>query len=103
MDVNWDAFKFWLDFIVWIIAMAVAIAAWVRSGSNKNKETINEVQGDIHQLDKRIQAVEALAKAAPTHEDITQLREQTAELGSKLDGMRNTLNLIHQYMLNKKD
>ncbi|WP_420555195.1 hypothetical protein [Neptuniibacter marinus] len=103
MDVNWDAFKFWLDFIVWVIAMFVAIAAWVRSGSNKNKETIDQAQGDIHRLDKRIQAVETLAKAAPTHEDIARLREQTSELDSKLDGMQNTLNLIHQYLLNKKD
>jgi uncharacterized coiled-coil DUF342 family protein len=103
MDVNWDALKFWLDFIVWMIAMAVSIGAWIRSGSNKNKETINEVQDDIHQLDKRIQAVETLAKAAPTHEDIARLREQTSELDSKLDGMQNTLNLIHQYLLNKKD
>ncbi|MGH1460986.1 MAG: DUF2730 family protein [Neptuniibacter sp.] len=101
MDASWA--KFWFDVAVWIIAMGFAVSAWIRSGNKRNQASIHELQEELHRLDKRVQTVETLVKAAPTHEDITQLREQTAELDSKLDGMQNTLNLIHQYLLNKKD
>ncbi|MGI1669989.1 MAG: hypothetical protein K6L74_06635 [Neptuniibacter sp.] len=101
MDVDWA--KFWLDLFIWAVAMAIAIGAWIRSGNKRNQTSINGFQEELHLLDKRVQSVEALAKAAPTHNDITELREQTAELGSKLDGMQNTLDLIHGYLLNKKD
>lgn len=99
MEVNWDAAKFLLDFVVWLIAMALAIAAWIRSGSNKNKDSILEINQKLHGHDKRIQAVEDYTEDAPTHEDITKLRVETAALNAKLTEMHNTLNLIRSYLI----
>lgn len=102
-SVNWDAAKFWVDMFQFLFTLAVAIWVAIRTGQDKNRLAIEQMDERQDELEKRLQATEAHQEHAPTHEDITQLREQTAELGSTLGEMKNTLALIHQYLMHKKD
>lgn len=96
MDVfNWDAAKFWLDVIQWVITIVVGVALWIRTGRNQNRTAVTE-------LERRVLTIEEHLKHAPTHEDIAKLQSQYSALDSKLDRVTNTVDRIHDYLMNSK-
>lgn len=100
-NVNWDAAKFWLDVVQWIVLVAVVIAGWVRTGSSQNREVINVLDERLDALDKRVISAEERLNHAPTHEDIAKLQAQYSALESKLDGVALQVNRIADHLLNK--
>lgn len=103
MDVNWDAAKFWLDVAQWVLTIVLGIALWIKSGSKENKTVIAKQAESFKALQDRVVAVEEHIRHAPTHEDISKLRAQYSALDSKLDRVTNTVDRIHDYLMNKKD
>ena len=99
--MNWDAGKFWLDLAQWVVLIIVAVAGWVRTGSNKNSEVISSIDTRVDELDKRIISAEERLNHAPTHEDIAKLQAQYSALESKLDGVAHQVNRIADHLLNK--
>ena len=92
--VNWDAAKFWFDLFKWVIAIVVAIALWIRSGRDKNGEA-------LEQLERRVLTIEEHLKHAPTHEDISRVREEISGMKTALHTNTQVVQRIHDYLLNK--
>lgn len=94
--VDWDAAKFWLDLLKWLMAIVVAIVLWVRSGRNQNGQAVSK-------LERRVLTIEEHLKHAPTHEDIAKLREEVSGIQSALNANTTMVQRMHDYLLNKKD
>lgn len=99
MDVNWDAGKFLLELLQFVITVVVAIWAAVRFGQERNKSAIDTMDQRQDELERRILMTEKDLEHAATHDDIAKLQSQFSALDSKLTEMNNTLKLIHSYML----
>lgn len=104
MDViNWDAAKFWLDVGQWVVTIAIGIAVWIRTGRNQNRNAIDALDQQQDALERRVLTVENHLKHAPTHEDITKVREEIAGMQSALNTNTSMVQRVHDYLLNKKD
>lgn len=117
---NYDAWRFWLDFVQWFFIVGLAIWGWIDRGRKDNKSAIKE-QGQhlealeqrlitadkeqgkhLDKLDSRLTKAEEHLRHSPTHDDIAKLREEYAGLNSKVDRMAVTLDRIHDYLMNNK-
>jgi uncharacterized protein (DUF3084 family) len=102
MDVNWDAAKFWLDVLQWLFTIGIGVAVWIRTGRNQNRTDIQALDDRQDALERRVISAEENLKHAPTHEDIAKLQSQSSALDSKLDRVTNTVDRIHDYLMNNK-
>lgn len=93
--IDYARWKFWLDLLQWAITIGVMVFVWIDRGRKDNKA---EIEG----LQRRMIAAEEHIKRSPTHEDISRLREDYSGLNSKVDRMANTLDRIHDYLMNNK-
>jgi len=102
MDLDYGAWKFWLDFAQWLFTLALAVYLWLDRGRRDNRRDIQSIGRRQVDLDTRLQLLEEQLKRVPSHDDIARLREQYAGLESKLDRVTNTLDRIHDYLMNSK-
>lgn len=93
--IDYDRLKFWMDLLQWAFTIAVMIFVWIDRGRKDNRD---EIEG----LERRLIAAEEHLKRSPTHEDISRLREDYSGLNSKVDRVANTLDRIHDYLMNNK-
>lgn len=100
MDINWDQWKFWLDFVQWIAMLALSVWVFVDKGRSKNSQAIDSVAEHHADLDKRVVKLE---NEAATHKDIAKLTAKVAGLESTLTRLTVTTDRIHDYLLNNKE
>lgn len=101
---KWDftALKFWLDAGQWIATMLLAVWMWIDKRRRDNSDQIEVLKTNQGELSDRVIKMEAYISNAPDHEDIAALREQNAALQSKLDRVTDTLDRIHDYLMNNR-
>lgn len=101
-NVNWDAAKFWLDVLQWVLTILVAVAMWIRTGRSDNRAAIDGAYSKIREQDQRLSALEEAQRHAPTHQDITALREEVAGMQSTLNTNTQMIQRVHDYLLINK-
>lgn len=87
--------KFWLDVVQWVFTLGMMAVVWLDRGRKDNKVRMDA-------FERRLITAEEHLRHAPTHDDIAKLREQYSGLESKLDRVTNTLDRIHDYLMNSK-
>jgi len=92
MSVNYDAAKFWLEFILMLGMVANAVYTWIvtRQSANKREiEALKEVHaGRLTDLDHRALSLEAKIDALPGSHDFHNALQQM----TKMDGEIGVLN-----------
>lgn len=99
---DYAALRFWLALLQWLSTGALAVFVWIDRGRNANAEAITKLTDEQQHLESRLLTVEQALKHVPTHDDITRLSNQSAALSAKLDRVTNTLDRIHDYLMNRK-
>jgi hypothetical protein len=112
MDIDYGAWRFWWDFAQTLILAAIGIYTWLVNRTRVNSARIRELETDIDgRLDKhdeRLTRVEEMIKHGPTHTDLKRIHQRMDEaataissLAGEFKGVKGTLDLIHQYLLNE--
>mgnify|MGYP001774179264 CR=1 FL=1 len=101
-DPNYNALKFWLDVAQWVFTIGVMIFVWIDRGRSDNRNLIKQMADRQEMLERRLITAEEHLRHSPTHDDIAQLRSQFAGLDSKLDRVTNTVDRVHDYLMNNK-
>lgn len=99
---DYDAMKFWLDVIQWIFTIGVMIFVWIDRGRSDNRKLIQQQTERIESFERRLITAEEHLRHSPTHDDIAKLQSQFAALDSKLDRVTNTVDRVHDYLMNNK-
>ncbi len=99
--MDYNELKLWLDLAQWIATILLGLFVWIDKRRKDNTDKIDQLKLGQEKLNHRLVKVEVHARLAPTHEDITALREQNASTQSKLDRVTNTLDRIHDHLMNK--
>lgn len=102
VDSNFDAWRFWLDVFQWLFIVLLAAWGLIERGRKDNKIAIEVIATQVETLEHRVITAEEQLRHLPTHEDIADLRSKSSALGSKLDRVTNTLDRIHDYLMNNK-
>lgn len=102
MEPDYTAWKFWLDVAQWLVTLSLALFVWFDRGRRDNQGAIKELTQKMERIEHRVLKTEEQMLHIPTHDDIAQLRAQTAALESKLDGVGHTVDVIHDYLMNQK-
>lgn len=100
--VNWDAAKVLLDLLQWVVMLAIGIKVWISNGQNQNKKAISDINQQQQDLDKRVLAVEEHLRHAPTHEDISEVREEMSGIKANLHQNTEMLRRVHDYLMTGK-
>lgn len=104
---DYSALRFWFD--AGQYGLTLAIGAYVLLGSRFNAKT-REVKG-VHQevsiIAERVTKLETNMAHALSHEDlaavydrINDVAEEVAGLSGKMDGVKGTVEMIQEYLLN---
>lgn len=119
MDVNYTAWKFWLDIGHWIALIALAIWSYLRTKDNDNDNAVKSVALELATFIKasgkanedqnnRLTILEESIKHLPTDDEIKQISNDLSAMKSRMDGQSQLLarvehqtNLIHDHLLNK--
>lgn len=98
---NYDALKFWLDVAQWVFTIALMIFVWIDRGRSDNRNLIKQVAERQEVLERRLLTAEEQMRHLPTHDDFAKVQTQVAGLDSKLDRVTNTVDRVHDYLMNK--
>lgn len=117
MNVDYQAFGFWLDTAQWVSIVGVAVWGYLRGKDNENAKAIKAVAEQLQQLDEsfsrrhqedatRVTRLEERVQHMPTDDDLTVVAGQVKEVAARVEGMETLLrriehqtNLIHQHLL----
>ena len=99
---NYEAWRFWLDFVQWFFIVGLAVWGWIDRGRKDNKSDIKELTKHTEALERRLITAEEHLRHSPTHDDIAKLQSQYSALDSKLDRVTSTVDRIHDYLMNNK-
>lgn len=111
MEIDYTAWKFWLDVLQVVFTAAIGIYVWVSNRTAVNTKRIAKLEGDLDErLDEqevRLTRVEEALRHAPTHEDLKRIHARIDDVASgvslvsgKIGETTRTLTLIHEHLLN---
>jgi len=109
--VNYDAAKFWLDFVALLAAGGSALYTWLATRGRATDDRIDAMETALDvRLDdqeRRMIRVEEVLAATPTHQDLGRIRQRIDQIGQDLSALRgsaqestHTLRLIQEHLLN---
>lgn len=106
-ELNYDALRFWFDFIQLVAVVALAVYTYLVNRTKANNDAIKALDQQLTQVDKDLREVETVVKHMPTHGDLGQIHEKVNAIGSttneikgELGGINRTLSLINEHLLN---
>jgi len=81
---------------------------WITNRTKANGAAINRVETDLNEVVRRVDLLEQKVEAAPTHDDVDRIYRRIDDINGEMkqmhgeiSGSTSTLNLIHDYLLNK--
>lgn len=109
--LDYAALDFWWKVVLTLINLAIGVYLFWERHNNATTKRIDEMETRLDdRLDdhaNRLAKVEAQVEALPDHSDIGDLHERinaveraVNTMAGELTGIRTTLNLIHQHLLN---
>ncbi|OED43600.1 hypothetical protein ACH42_09825 [Endozoicomonas sp. (ex Bugula neritina AB1)] len=101
-ELDYGAARFWWDVIQTLAVFALFVWTLIDRKRQHNSEGIDELKASQKKLDRRVQRLEDTQAQLPTHHDLTAIKVQVVSLATKIEGMDNKLETIHQFLLNHK-
>jgi hypothetical protein len=108
-ELNYKALTFMLSVINTVAIVATIIYAHLMNKQKVNADAIEQTNENHTALNVRVIKVEKAIEHMPSHEDIAKLNRRVGEVAqevTKLQGttaqMNNSVQLIHNHLLNKK-
>lgn len=109
--MEYEAAKIWVDVGQFLITGAIGVYLWWERQSDSTRQRIDSLETDVDaRLDNqgmRLSRVEAKVDQLPSHEDIGDLHARINDvargmntMSGEMSGIKTTLNLIHQHLLN---
>ncbi len=110
-QINYGALDFWWKVGITLINLAIGLYLFWERHNDANKRRIDTMERDVDdRLDDhgaRLAKIEAKLDDMPSHEDIGHVHDRITRLGEdvklitgEMTGIKTTLNLIHQHLLN---
>lgn len=108
MDLNYPAWRFWLDVIEAVVIAALFVHTWVINRTKANRAAIDRVDERISGLSERMMLLERDVRHLPDHGDLAELHEKVNVIASslgkiegELSALVRNLSLIHQHLLDE--
>lgn len=112
--VDYKALSFWFHVMEVICIAGLGIYSWFSNRHKANADAIDHVEQSVTaklgSLNNRVLSVESELKHLPTHSDIGALYDRINRVGEsmstvegKLQQINNSLNLIHDHLLNNRN
>lgn len=86
---------------------ALGVWLYIERRGDKTNERVNDLGDKVESIDKDLTDIKAVLRMSPTHTDLSKLYEKinTVDtsintLAGEFNGLKNVLNLIHEYLLN---
>ncbi|GAA4650827.1 hypothetical protein GCM10023116_31100 [Kistimonas scapharcae] len=99
---DYDALRFWLDAIQWLVLVLLGVWAWVDRGRQGNRELIEQMAKDNQQLAARVHELETIQERMPTHKDMARVEREVSALTEQMTAHNNLLQTIHNYLLSER-
>lgn len=111
MENRWIEFSF--QVLQFILSAGVGFYVFMSGKNNVTNDRIGKLETHIEaKLDEhsdRISHLESDVRKSPTHQDIVKLHEKFSEMSSEIKGLKgefkgasNTLHLIHETLMGRK-
>lgn len=111
--MEYEGAKFWFDAAQTIMIAIIGIMNWLNNRQRITIATITKLEDSMdQQLDSqatRLTRVEQDLKHSPDHNDFKRVHQrldvlngELKELKGEFHSMKNTLTLIHQYLMDRK-
>lgn len=111
--MDYEAWRFWVDLSQFVLTGALGIYLWLVNRTRVNAERIRQLEDDIDNrvdaIDQRVTRLEATGEHAPTHDDLGKIHNRIDEctkgvssLEGKFQKANETLNTIHEFLLNRR-
>jgi hypothetical protein len=113
LKMNYEASKFWFDMLQTLLITGVGIMSWLFNRQRITTAMIARLEENIDgRLDsqlERLTRVEQDLIHVPDHNDFKRVHQRLdvlngefKEIKGELNGVKTTLNLIHQHLLTKQ-
>lgn len=107
VPTDYAAWRFWFDVGQYVVTLAVAIFVWILNRTNAKSAEVGQLRDSMTTMERRVTRLETGADHALTHEDlgavyerINDVGEQVAEVSGSVKGMKGTLDMIQEHLLN---
>lgn len=104
MASNWAQWQFWLAVAVAIENAAVGVYVWISNKDKARSKDIKEIRTDLQKIQTRVTKLEA---GSISHGDLSKVYHRINDVGNDvsglngaIDGLRESVGLIHQHLLN---
>ena len=109
--INYSALDFWWKVAITLLNLAIGLYLFWERHNDANKRRIDTMEDDmdtrLENHGARLANIEAKLGDMPSHEDIGHVHDRITRLGEdvklitgEMSGIKTTLNLIHQHLLN---
>jgi len=113
-ETDYKALTFYLHVFEFICIGVVGVYTWLVNRHKANADAIGDLgkalRTEMNELDDRVIRVEKSIEHLPTHKDIEQLNRRIDDVAQevrKLEGtlvqVNNSVQMIHQHLLNAKE
>lgn len=106
MEVDYGAWRFWLDLLQLAGVIAIGVYTWVVNRTKANRDSIEHVDATVGKLNDRVTVIENEIKHLPgepevgrIHNRIDQVGQGVRHIEGEMKQMNATLHLIQQYLL----
>lgn len=108
MDLNYPAWRFWLDVVEAFVIAALFVHTWIINRTKANRAAIDRVDVRVSELTERVTLLERDVRHLPDHDDLAELHEKVNVIASslgkiegELSALVRNLSLIHQHLLDE--
>lgn len=96
MWFDWSKLNAFLSVIALGISSAGVVYTWLTRGSRKNTQAIAELRTNLRHQENRLERVEARLDALPNREDLHQLDKKIEAMDARFEGFENTLKAVQR-------
>lgn len=102
--IDYSAWKFWFDLAQYLITIAVALYVWISRRDTARKEDMKSVNEAVVCMGDRVTKLETGAVSkddlGAVYNRINQVGNQVSELTGTVRGIKNSVGMIQEYLLN---
>lgn len=119
--MDYAAWRFWLDIAQWALTGVIGFFLLMEKRQRVSTRVIDALKTEIRTMDsahhlllneheKRLSVVETECRTSPNHGDLAEMYKRINEvsdgmsdMAGEMRGMRRSLDMIHQHLLNERN
>ncbi len=102
--IDYRAWQFWLAVVVAVEGVVIGIYSWITNKDKAQAKDIKEIKGEIQGVENRVTKLEAgsisHADLSKVYQKINDVGNDVSELNGSIKGLKESVGLIHQHLLN---